>query len=186
MNHTHTVLGYKYLLPRDDWGRHSPHLTGQVHLCPGDVVNTPGWNDDHRSWEKTREHNFTLPGPKHPTSGVQSLLGPSNVRGAAADESCPHRTNGRSGRESWKRVCLRPGRGPACFLTHHLCSTNRTTGVRRGKTTSQSHPRHQWQSSCLVTLPSRAPGCHLLSAQLHNRVAGSGRGWCHFADSRVF
>lgn len=37
------------LPPDDDWGRHSPHLAGQVHLCPGDVVNTPGWNNDHRS-----------------------------------------------------------------------------------------------------------------------------------------
>ena len=60
--HTHTcreVLGYKYLPPCDNWGGHSSHLTGQVHLCPGDIVNTLGWGDDHRSWEKkTREDNL--------------------------------------------------------------------------------------------------------------------------------
>ena len=43
------LRGLRDLSPRDDWGRHSPHFTGQAHLRPGDVVNTSGRNDDHRS-----------------------------------------------------------------------------------------------------------------------------------------
>lgn len=46
------VPGERYLPPCNDRGRHRPHLTGQVNLCPGDIVSTPRWQGDHWSCKK--------------------------------------------------------------------------------------------------------------------------------------
>ena len=67
--HTHTrtqtnacILGEGYLLPGDDRGGHSLHLTGKEYLSPSDIVNVSRGHEDHRSWEKTKGQPFTLAG----------------------------------------------------------------------------------------------------------------------------
>lgn len=58
-----------YLLPGDDGGGHSLHLTGKEHLSPSDIVNISRGHEDHRSWEKTKEQAFTLVG-QEPNPGL--------------------------------------------------------------------------------------------------------------------
>lgn len=70
------ILGEDYLLPGDDWGGHSLHLTGKEYLSPSDVVNISRWHEDHRSWEKTK--NNPLPwlvgSPTLASEGLQEAL----------------------------------------------------------------------------------------------------------------
>jgi hypothetical protein len=48
------ILGEDYLLPGDDRGGHSLHLTGKEYLSPSDIVNISRGHEDHGSW-KTKE-----------------------------------------------------------------------------------------------------------------------------------
>lgn len=83
------ILGEDYLLPGDDWGRHSLHLTGKEYLSPSDIVNISRRHEDHRSWRRQRATLYPGWSGARPWP-PRACKGKSHVRWSVWELGCQH------------------------------------------------------------------------------------------------